>query len=73
MPVTTLITSGYVFFGTAILGWIGMFLTVPEVRGREYEELDELFEAKTPTRKFPETKTRKQLAAEADREARGAL
>lgn len=46
-----------------------MFFTVPEVRGRTYEELDELFDAKTPTRQFPQTKTRHQLAMEAEHEA----
>ena len=47
-----------------------MFFTVPEVRGRTYEDLDELFEARVPTRKFPQTKTKAQL--EREREERKA-
>jgi len=56
-----------------------MFFTVPEVavsatsinsdrmlnyQGRSYEEIDELFENKTPTRQFATTKTKAQLAKE---------
>lgn len=41
-----------------------MFFTIPEVAGRSYEEIDQLFEEKTPTRKFATTKTRVQLKKE---------
>jgi SP family general alpha glucoside:H+ symporter-like MFS transporter len=41
-----------------------MYFIVPEVRGRTYEELDELFDARVPARKFASTKTKKQLLAE---------
>lgn len=33
-------------------------------KGRSYEEIDELFENKTPTRQFATTKTKVQLAKE---------
>lgn len=33
-------------------------------QGRSYEEIDELFESKTPTRQFATTKTKAQLAKE---------
>jgi hypothetical protein len=52
------------FFGFGLVGWIGIFFTVPEVAGRTYEDIDELFDNKTPTRKFATTKTRSQLARE---------
>lgn len=41
-----------------------MFFTIPEVAGRSYEEIDELFENNTPTRKFATTKTRVQIQRE---------
>lgn len=56
--------SGYLFFGFGLVGWIAIFFTVPEVAGRSYEEIDELFEAKTPTRQFATTKTRVQMQRE---------
>lgn len=46
-----------------------MFFTVPEVKGRTYEDLDELFDAKTPTRQFAITKTTRQLVADAGAES----
>lgn len=49
-----------------------MFFTVPEVAGRSYEEIDELFDEKTPTRKFAQTKTRVQLRKEEDDMTRAA-
>lgn len=62
---------GYLFFGFGILGWIAMFFTVPEVAGRTYEEIDELFDAKVPTRQFAAYKTRVQIAREEERARHG--
>ena len=56
--------SGFIFFGTALIGWLAMFFTVPEVKGRSYQDLDELFEAQTPSRQFDSVKTSAQLAKE---------
>lgn len=50
-----------------------MFLTVPEVAGRSYEEIDELFENKTPTRMFRLAKTEVQLERERATAANGEL
>lgn len=57
-------SPGYLFFGFGLAGWIAIFFTIPEVAGRSYEEIDELFENKTPTRKFAVTKTRVQIQKE---------
>jgi len=62
---------GYLFFGFGLLGWIAIFFTVPEVAGRTYEEIDELFERKVKTRQFAKTKTRVQLAKEQEVVGRG--
>ena len=48
-----------------------MFFFVPETKGRTYQELDELFEKKTPTRKFAQTKTARDLENEGQVEAVG--
>lgn len=37
-------------------------LTCCQTKGRTFQELDELFEAKTPTRRFKRAKTQLQLA-----------
>jgi len=58
--------TGYLFFGLGLVGWVAIFLYVPEVKGRTYEDLDELFAAKVPTRKFAQTKTKRQIEAEAE-------
>ena len=55
----------YLFFGFSVAGWLGMFFMVPETKGRTYEELDELFESRVPARKFPQTKTKRDLEVEA--------
>jgi hypothetical protein len=37
------------------VGTIGMFFCLPETKGRAAAELDEMFEAKIPARKFKGT------------------
>lgn len=43
-----------------------MYFTVPEVAGRTYEEIDELFEEGVPTRQFKQYRTRVQIAEEGE-------
>ena len=49
---------------TGILGWVTVFFFVPELKGRSYEELDELFERRIPTRRFASTQTEAQRVRE---------
>lgn len=44
--------TGYFWFGTAVCSLVWAFFRLPETRGRNYEELDIMFAAKLPTRKF---------------------
>ncbi|KAL2433720.1 Maltose permease MAL31 [Exophiala dermatitidis] len=44
--------TGFFWFGTAFLTLVWAFFRLPETRGRTYEELDLMFAAKVPTRKF---------------------
>lgn len=44
--------TGFFWFGTAFLTLIWAFFRLPETRGRTYEEMDLMFAAKVPTRKF---------------------
>lgn len=48
---------GWVFGGIAFCSSILVFLVLPETKDRSLEELDELFEARVPTRKFRTTTT----------------
>lgn len=47
--------SGYLWFGTGMLGIIWTFFRLPEPKGRSYGELDILFEQRVPARKFKST------------------
>ncbi|KAG7528581.1 hypothetical protein FFLO_06067 [Filobasidium floriforme] len=58
--------SGYVWFGTGILGTIWVFFRLPEPAGRTYGELDILFERKIPARLFSKTEVDEFEAAERD-------
>jgi len=44
--------TGFFWFGTAFLTLIWAFFRLPETKGRTYEELDIMFAARLPTRKF---------------------
>ncbi|KAH7007688.1 putative transporter [Ilyonectria destructans] len=44
--------TGFFWFGFAFLTVVWAFFRQPETKGRSYEELDLMFEAKLPTRKF---------------------
>lgn len=44
--------TGFFWFGLAFLTVVWAFFRLPESKGRSYEELDLMFEAKVPTRKF---------------------
>lgn len=43
---------GFVYGGCSFLAMAWAFLFLPELKGRSLEELDEMFEARVPTRKF---------------------
>jgi hypothetical protein len=43
---------GFVFFGQALLWMVAVWFEVPNTNGRSYDELDVMFEARVPTRKF---------------------
>ena len=47
--------SGYLWAATGTIGLIWTFFRLPEPKGRSYGELDILFEAKVPARKFKTT------------------
>ncbi|SZF02254.1 unnamed protein product [Blumeria hordei] len=44
--------TGLFWFGTALIAATWTFFRLPETKGRSFEELDNLFERKVPTRKF---------------------
>ncbi|EED15216.1 sugar transporter, putative [Talaromyces stipitatus ATCC 10500] len=44
--------TGFFWFGTAFLTFVWACFRLPETKGRTYEELDLMFAAKVPTRKF---------------------
>ncbi|KAI8670190.1 MFS domain-containing protein [Fusarium keratoplasticum] len=44
--------SGFFWGGLTVIGLVWTFLRLPETKNRTYEELDVLFERKTPARKF---------------------
>ncbi|KAG9237514.1 general substrate transporter [Amylocarpus encephaloides] len=43
---------GFIWFPSSIITAIWVFLFLPEVKGRKLEEVNEMFEAKLPARKF---------------------
>lgn len=47
--------SGYLWFGTGMLGLVWSYFRLPEPKGRSYGELDILFEQRVPARKFKTT------------------
>lgn len=61
---------GFIWFPSCILGATWVFFFLPEVKNRTLEEIDEMFEAKLPARKFRKYKTR---GAVVDAEARKSI
>jgi MFS transporter, SP family, general alpha glucoside:H+ symporter len=47
--------TGYMFFGFGVISCFLIYIWIPDVTGRTYAQLDELFERKIPARKFKET------------------
>ncbi|KAK3367335.1 general substrate transporter [Lasiosphaeria ovina] len=43
---------GYIWFPSCIVAGVWVFFFLPETKGRTLEEIDEMFEAKLPARKF---------------------
>ncbi|TLD30987.1 hypothetical protein PspLS_01694 [Pyricularia sp. CBS 133598] len=43
---------GFVFGGLAMIGTVGSWVWVPELKGRTFDEIDKLFAAKVPPRKM---------------------
>ena len=58
--------SGYLWAGTGFLGLVWTFFRLPEPKGRSYGELELLFEARVPARKFKSTHVDEFKAAERD-------
>ena len=44
--------TGFVYAGFCALGVVIAWFSVPEMKGRTHDEIDRLFELKTPTRRF---------------------
>ena len=47
--------TGYMFFGFGVICCVLIYIWIPDVTGRTYAQLDELFERKILARKFKET------------------
>ncbi|KAK4940578.1 hypothetical protein LTR10_019337 [Elasticomyces elasticus] len=47
--------TGYMFFGIGIICCVFIYLWIPDVTGRTYAQLDELFERRIPARQFKNT------------------
>ena len=48
---------GYIWFPSCLVAAVWVFFFLPETKGRTLEEIDELFEAKLPARKWSAYKT----------------
>lgn len=48
---------GFIWFPSCLIGAVWVFFFLPETKGRTLEEIDELFEAKVPARKWSGYKT----------------
>jgi Sugar (and other) transporter len=47
--------TGYMFFGIGVICCVLIYYWVPDVTGRTYAQLDELFERRIPARQFKHT------------------
>lgn len=59
---------GFIFGGLAVLCLVYLWIYQPETAGRTYEELDEMFAAKVPARKFKSHRTDAEAMGEAVKE-----
>ena len=50
---------GFVFGATTFIGWLGVFLFLPETKNRSASDLDELFERKINARHFAKAEVSK--------------
>jgi hypothetical protein len=64
-----LFSTGYLFGGLTFVWLIIMYFYMPETKGRTPAEIDEMFEAGIPARKFSSTRTKVDMAADELREA----
>ncbi|KAI1453221.1 general substrate transporter [Annulohypoxylon moriforme] len=55
---------GYIWFPSSVVAAVWVYFFLPEVQGRTLEEIDEMFEAKLPARKFRGYKCVRRLAME---------
>ena len=44
--------TGFFFTGLCLVGLAVIYFEIPEMKGRTYEKLDEMFEMRLPTRAF---------------------
>jgi hypothetical protein len=49
--------TGFMFFATSVISIVVFWFEYPDTKDRTFVELDEMFEKKVPTRKFPEYRT----------------
>jgi hypothetical protein len=42
----------WIWFGSGLICFVFIYLTLPDVKGRSLEEIDEMYRSKVPTRKF---------------------
>lgn len=47
--------TGYMFFGIGVISCVLVYVWIPELSGRSYGQLDELFERGIPARQFKKT------------------
>ncbi|CAK7203119.1 hypothetical protein SEUCBS139899_005848 [Sporothrix eucalyptigena] len=47
--------TGYMFFGIGVISCVLIYLWIPDITGRSFSQLDELFERRIPARKFKDT------------------
>lgn len=60
---------GFFFFGLCIIGVIIIFIEIPEMKGRSYADLDEMFEKRLPTRQFSSYVCTNHIIEDADEKA----
>ena len=44
--------TGYMFFGIGVICSVAIWFFIPDLSGRSYAQMDELFERRVPARKF---------------------
>ncbi|RSH85773.1 hypothetical protein EHS25_003914 [Saitozyma podzolica] len=61
-PNVGLSNTAFVYAAAGGIIWFLNFFFTPEIKGRTFEELDELFDRRVPTWKFPATETKVDIA-----------